>query len=43
MLADDALGTRMDGIARDLQSAPGNVHAADLIERLGATGEPVSS
>jgi MGT family glycosyltransferase len=42
LIADDALRTRMEGIARELQSAPGNVRAADLIERLAATSQPIT-
>jgi UDP:flavonoid glycosyltransferase YjiC (YdhE family) len=43
LLADDALRGRMAGIAARLQAAPGTVKAADLIERLGRTGAPVSA
>jgi UDP:flavonoid glycosyltransferase YjiC (YdhE family) len=42
LLADEVLRTRMAGIASELQSAPGNVRAADLIERLAATGQPIT-
>ena len=41
LLADRLLRDRMATIARRLQTAPGTVRAADLIERLARTGEPV--
>ena len=42
LLANEALRTRMAGIARELQTAPGNVRAADLIERLATTSQPIT-
>ncbi len=42
LLADGALGDRLDGIARGLQASPGNERAATLIEQLAASGEPVT-
>jgi MGT family glycosyltransferase len=41
VLADDALHRRMREVAARLQSNPGTVKAADLIERVAQTGEPV--
>jgi MGT family glycosyltransferase len=41
LLADGALRARMGAISRRLQASPGTVRAADLIERLARTGEPV--
>jgi UDP:flavonoid glycosyltransferase YjiC (YdhE family) len=43
LLADDALRSRMTGIADRLQASPGTVRAADLIERLARTAAPVSA
>ena len=42
LLADAALRTRMAGIAARMQSTVGTVHAADLIERLALTRQPVT-
>jgi len=42
LLGNDGLHSRMAAISRDLRSAPGNVRAADLIERLATTGQPVT-
>jgi UDP:flavonoid glycosyltransferase YjiC (YdhE family) len=41
LLADASLRARMAANARALQVAPGRVKAADLIERVARTGEPV--
>jgi UDP:flavonoid glycosyltransferase YjiC (YdhE family) len=41
LLADTALQQRMATIAARLQANPGTVRAADLIERVAVTGEPV--
>ena len=41
LLHDDDLRSRHLEVSRRLRSAPGNVRAADLIERMAATGEPV--
>jgi MGT family glycosyltransferase len=41
LLADEALRGRLSAISRRLQASPGTVRAADLIERLAATGKPV--
>lgn len=41
LLADEALHARMATIAARLQANPGTVRAADLIERVALTGEPV--
>jgi len=41
-LADRELRSRHLAMSRELQAAPGNVHAADLIERLASTGRPIS-
>jgi UDP:flavonoid glycosyltransferase YjiC (YdhE family) len=40
-LADNALRARLGEISERLRARPGTVHAADLIERVAATGEPV--
>jgi UDP:flavonoid glycosyltransferase YjiC (YdhE family) len=42
LLADTALRERMAGIAARVQSTAGTIRAADLIERLAVTGEPVT-
>jgi UDP:flavonoid glycosyltransferase YjiC (YdhE family) len=42
LLADEALRGRMASIAARMQSAAGTVRAADLIERLALTGQPVT-
>jgi len=42
LLADTALRRRMAGIAARVQSTAGTVRAADLIERLALTGQPVT-
>ncbi len=41
LLADTALHQRMATIAARLQANPGTVRAADLIERVAVTGQPV--
>ncbi|HLX34752.1 MAG TPA: nucleotide disphospho-sugar-binding domain-containing protein [Candidatus Limnocylindrales bacterium] len=43
LLADSALMARMAAISARLQASPGTVRAADLIEQVARTGEPVSS
>jgi UDP:flavonoid glycosyltransferase YjiC (YdhE family) len=43
LLGDAALHQRLAGISRTLQSNPGNEHAAELIERMAATGDPVTA
>ena len=42
LLADTAMRSRMAGIARRMQSTAGTVRAADLIEHLAVTGQPVT-
>jgi len=42
VLADDALRSRLGEASKRLQANPGNVRAADLIERVAETGEPVT-
>ncbi len=42
LLADKALRSRMATIATRMQSTAGTVRAADLIERLALTGQPVT-
>ena len=42
LLADTAVHRRLAGIAARLQANPGTVRAADLIERLARTGQPVT-
>ena len=41
LLADSALGERMQAIAARVQSDPGRVRAASLIERVARDGQPV--
>jgi MGT family glycosyltransferase len=41
LVADRALGTRLASVSARLKSNPGTVRAADLIERVARTGEPV--
>jgi UDP:flavonoid glycosyltransferase YjiC (YdhE family) len=41
LLADAALKRRLGAIARRLQANPGTVRAADLIEQVAMTGDPV--
>jgi UDP:flavonoid glycosyltransferase YjiC (YdhE family) len=43
LLADQGLARRLAAIAARLQASPGTVRAADLIERLALTGEPVTA
>jgi MGT family glycosyltransferase len=40
LLGDPALARRLGEVSGRLRRAPGNVRAADLIERLASTGEP---
>ena len=42
-LTDEALRGRMAAIASRVQSTPGTVKAADLIERLARDGAPVTT
>jgi UDP:flavonoid glycosyltransferase YjiC (YdhE family) len=41
LLGDDALHTRLEGIASRLRDNPGTVKAADLIEQLARRKQPV--
>ena len=43
LLLDRALGSRLAALSARLQSNPGTVRAADLVERLARTGEPITS
>ena len=43
LLADSDLRARLDGVSQRLQASPGNERAAELIERLATTAEPVTS
>jgi MGT family glycosyltransferase len=43
LMADTALAARLDAVSRRLQADPGTVRAAGLVERLAATGEPVTT
>ena len=43
LLSDSELETRLEKVSARLQASPGNEHAADLIERLASTAEPVAS
>ena len=40
LLADNALRSRLDAVSGRVQANPGTVQAADLLERLAATGQP---
>jgi MGT family glycosyltransferase len=42
LLADDALRARMRTIAAGVRADPGDVRAADVIEQVAVTGEPVT-
>ncbi len=42
LLADGALKRRLDAVAARLQASSGTIRAADLIERVAQTGEPVT-
>jgi UDP:flavonoid glycosyltransferase YjiC (YdhE family) len=41
LLGDEALARRLEAMSSRLRTVPGTVKAADLIERLAATGRPV--
>ncbi len=43
LLANDALAGRLAAVSKRLKANPGNVRAADLIERVARTGEPVTT
>jgi len=43
LLGDTELGRRLEEVSGRLRQSPGNERAADLIERLAETGEPVSA
>ena len=43
LLADSDLRARLDGVSQRLQASRGNERAAELIERLAITAEPVTS
>jgi len=43
LLADRALAVRLAAISARLQANPGSVRAADLIERVALTGEPIEA
>ena len=43
LLANDALAARLAKVSTRLKASPGNVRAADLIERVARTGEPVTT
>ena len=42
LLADTALKARLRALSGQLQASPGTVRAADLVERLARTGEPIT-
>jgi UDP:flavonoid glycosyltransferase YjiC (YdhE family) len=42
LLADPALGTRLAAVSARLKANPGTTRAADLIERVARTGQPVA-
>jgi MGT family glycosyltransferase len=41
LVADSDLRVRLDGVSNRLRTSPGNVRAAELIERVAVTSEPV--
>jgi MGT family glycosyltransferase len=43
LLADRALARRLSAMSRTIRAHPGTVRAADLIERLARTGEPIAA
>ena len=43
LLSDESLRPRLQTVSQQLQASPGNVRAADLIERLATTGNPVTT
>jgi MGT family glycosyltransferase len=43
LLADSELRTRLDNVSKRLQANPGNERAADLIERVAVSAEPLAS
>jgi MGT family glycosyltransferase len=43
LISDSDLGARLDGLSRRLQASRGNERAAELIERVAAPAEPVTS
>jgi len=43
LIADDGLAARMRANAQVIRADPGRVRAADLLERLAVTGEPVTT
>jgi MGT family glycosyltransferase len=43
LLADARLRSRLEALSARLQAEPGTVQAADLIERLARTGEPITA
>ena len=43
LATDAALQARLDAVATRMQANPGTLRAADLLERLAATGQPVTA
>ena len=43
LLADDALAARLAAMSKRIKSSSGTAHAADLIERVAATRQPISA
>lgn len=43
LLSDESMKPRLQSVSQQLQASPGNVRAADLIERLASTGDPVTT
>jgi UDP:flavonoid glycosyltransferase YjiC (YdhE family) len=43
LLADTVLRSRLEALSARLQADPGTVQAADLVERLARTGEPITA
>jgi UDP:flavonoid glycosyltransferase YjiC (YdhE family) len=43
LLSDESLRPRLRTVSKQLQASPGNVRAADFIERLARTGKPVTT
>jgi UDP:flavonoid glycosyltransferase YjiC (YdhE family) len=42
LLADEGLAQRLSAMSQRIQATSGTVHAADLIEQVARTGEPVT-
>jgi UDP:flavonoid glycosyltransferase YjiC (YdhE family) len=43
LLSDPELGERLSGVSKRLQANPGNERAAELIEQVAVSAEPIAS